>query len=88
MVERLDLFRSRSNKLPGRILVYRDGVSEVGFAYLSPVILHRVLLRFIGPVFDCCRRRAACNKSRVQEVQHGQRSLPTQINYCYLCRFF
>lgn len=31
MVERLDLFRSRSNKLPGRILVYRDGVSEGQF---------------------------------------------------------
>ena len=30
MVERLTLFRVRSNnKLPTRILVYRDGVSEV-----------------------------------------------------------
>jgi eukaryotic translation initiation factor 2C len=30
MVERLTLFRTRNeNKLPGRILVYRDGVSEV-----------------------------------------------------------
>lgn len=31
MIERLTLFRMRNeNKLPGRILVYRDGVSEVG----------------------------------------------------------
>jgi hypothetical protein len=32
MVERLTLFRTRNtDKLPGRILVYRDGVSEVCF---------------------------------------------------------
>jgi len=31
MVERLTLYRTRNgNQLPGRILVYRDGVSEVG----------------------------------------------------------
>jgi eukaryotic translation initiation factor 2C len=31
MVERLTLYRTRNeNKLPGRVLVYRDGVSEVG----------------------------------------------------------
>ena len=41
MVERLTLFRLRSdNKLPGRILVYRDGVSEVGSTCLSLLKRH------------------------------------------------
>jgi hypothetical protein len=29
MVARLKLFQQRTNKLPERILIYRDGVSEV-----------------------------------------------------------
>jgi Piwi domain len=29
MVTRLKLFQQRTNKLPERILIYRDGVSEV-----------------------------------------------------------
>jgi eukaryotic translation initiation factor 2C len=29
MVARLELFRAKSKQLPSRVLVYRDGVSEV-----------------------------------------------------------
>jgi hypothetical protein len=29
MVERLNAFKAKSNALPKRVLVYRDGVSEV-----------------------------------------------------------
>lgn len=31
MVERLEAFRAKSRRLPERVLVYRDGVSEVCF---------------------------------------------------------
>ena len=31
MVARLNLFKVRSGRLPQRVLVYRDGVSEVRF---------------------------------------------------------
>jgi eukaryotic translation initiation factor 2C len=47
MVERLTLFHARSKKLPGRILVYRDGVSEVGSMYLCPL---EYVLSF-GPLY-------------------------------------
>ena len=29
MIERIQAFRAKSNSLPARIIVYRDGVSEV-----------------------------------------------------------
>ena len=89
MVERLTLFRLRSdNKLPGRILVYRDGVSEVGSTCLSLLKRHVKLLRLTGAIFDCRRRRTACNKGRVSKVQHAQGSLPAKTNHCHLCKYF
>ncbi len=40
MVERLELFKKRNrNKLPDRVIVYRDGVSEV-FGLLSFKLFH------------------------------------------------
>lgn len=41
MVERLKTFHKKSNRYPERILVYRDGVSEVGsFGYYSSATLN------------------------------------------------
>lgn len=33
MVERLNVFKAKSKVLPKRIIVYRDGVSEVSFIH-------------------------------------------------------
>ncbi len=35
MFERLTLFRSRNRRLPDRVLVYRDGVSEARHSHFS-----------------------------------------------------
>jgi hypothetical protein len=35
MFERLNLFKTRNKLLPNRILVYRDGVSEVGVMVIT-----------------------------------------------------
>ena len=38
MEERLKVYQSKSRRLPNRVLVYRDGVSEVSVHHLEPMI--------------------------------------------------
>ena len=61
MEERLLAFRTKNKFLPTRVLVYRDGVSEVSFLRLifeeTPYLRMRT-----GPIFDCGRRGDARNQ--------------------------
>ena len=53
MVERLRVFREKNNgTLPERIIVYRDGVSEVGFFLFPDVVLQHLkrLISVLGPI--------------------------------------
>lgn len=48
MIDRLELYKKKNNELPERILVYRDGVSEVGRC--SPAFLYLCISFVAGPV--------------------------------------
>jgi len=67
MHERLDLFRMRNNKkLPERILVYRDGVSEV--CDLLPNHERMLTILILGPIAYRCQGRTPGDESCFQEV--------------------
>lgn len=68
MVERLQEFQKKSKALPQRIIVYRDGVSEVPhppyhLSFRSPTV-------FIGTIPHCRARGNASDQTGVHEV-HG-----------------
>ena len=62
MVERLQAYQKKMGQLPERIIVYRDGVSEVCFGYRSP---YREKLTIIQGQYDLLRDKEL---SRIREA--------------------
>lgn len=78
MVDRLKLFQKKnSGKLPERVLVYRDGVSEVclGSVYsLNPVSL------FLGSIQHCQRTGTTSDLRSLPDFRHTQGTLQAKID--------
>ena len=66
MVERLEAFTRANKSLPGRILVYRDGVSEV--LELSSFTKVAYQSYIVGSIFDSRPRRNARDQGGFQEI--------------------
>ena len=81
MVERLQLFEKRNKALPDKILVYRDGVSEVRRAAL-PYYRHLTSLVFTGPVPGRSERGIAQDPGGIQEVRYRpeEDTIPAEID--------
>jgi hypothetical protein len=67
MVERLKAFNARSKMLPDRILVYRDGVSEVG-GYADVRIAKLISSCPQGPIFYCGFRGTSGDEEGFQKI--------------------
>ena len=66
MVERLEAYSRANKSLPGQILVYRDGVSEV--LQLSSSIRTTYQPYISGSIFDSRPRRNARDQGGFQEI--------------------
>ena len=65
MIERLQLYQAKNKRLPERILIYRDGVSEVDLS--STLFAFDVSALDVGTIRPCAERGAASNPRSVQE---------------------
>lgn len=78
MIERLNAFHSKSGRYPERILIYRDGVSEVSSKDFNLEIIQRVssgtiCLGYRGGITCCCRG-----------MPSSQDEVSSQVDYCCL----
>lgn len=80
MEERLVSYRARSNALPDRILVYRDGVSEVSTFEMPP--MGSSLRSRVGPICHGRRRGDAGDQEGIQEVWEREAAVRAQANHC------
>ena len=79
MVERIEAYKSANKNLPGRILVYRDGVSEV--LELSSFTKVAYQSYIVGSIFDSRPRRNARDEVGFQEIRHTSEALHPQTHY-------
>ena len=83
-IERLQLYQKRNGgRLPDRIFVYRDGVSEVRNTLISEsrLLMHRGCAS--GPIPPCSPARIGEDTSRIQ-ADLAEGSLQARTNYRHL----
>lgn len=77
MVNRLKLFQKKNNgKLPERVLVYRDGVSEV--CLVSPFV--STFSSFAGPIQYRQNRGTTSDLQGLPGLQHPQGTIQAQTH--------
>jgi eukaryotic translation initiation factor 2C len=81
MQERLDVYKKKSKALPTRIIVYRDGVSEVGYVHFS---LQYASDPMPGTIQHRRRTRASSNKESLPEIRQPKATVPPQAFDRYL----
>jgi len=82
MITRLQLFQQRAKTLPQRVLVYRDGVSEVRFLHCEGV--YRLFKQDSGTIQHCPGGRASGDFESLPEIRPAKETLSPQADYCHL----
>ena len=73
LVNRLTLYRQKNKTLPERIMVYRDGVSEVNTPNpYCPFDCKFLMSIYLGPVPISVAEGTASDPRRIQESRHSR----------------